>query len=113
MALISGSSSVGRAIAFQAISREFEPRLPLNVISNDITFANVAQLVEHHLAKVRVVSSNLIIRSARLPSERSKWRRSKEAVMNNSGFGYGPLVYRSGRQVFILVSGVRFPGGLQ
>ena len=27
--LISGSSSVGRAIAFQAIGREFEPRLPL------------------------------------------------------------------------------------
>ena len=25
----SGSSSVGRAIAFQAIGREFEPRLPL------------------------------------------------------------------------------------
>ena len=24
-----GSSSVGRAIAFQAIGREFEPRLPL------------------------------------------------------------------------------------
>ena len=27
--LTSGSSSVGRAIAFQAIGREFEPRLPL------------------------------------------------------------------------------------
>ncbi len=26
-----GSSSVGRAIAFQAIGREFEPRLPLNL----------------------------------------------------------------------------------
>jgi hypothetical protein len=26
---LSGSSSVGRAIAFQAIGREFEPRLPL------------------------------------------------------------------------------------
>ena len=25
----SGSSSIGRAIAFQAIGREFEPRLPL------------------------------------------------------------------------------------
>ena len=29
--LKSGSSSVGRAIAFQAIGREFEPRLPLNL----------------------------------------------------------------------------------
>ena len=27
----SGSSSVGRAIAFQAIGREFEPRLPLRI----------------------------------------------------------------------------------
>jgi hypothetical protein len=27
--ILSGSSSVGRAIAFQAIGREFEPRLPL------------------------------------------------------------------------------------
>jgi hypothetical protein len=25
----SGSSSIGRAIAFQAIGREFDPRLPL------------------------------------------------------------------------------------
>ena len=28
--LVSGSSSVGRAIAFQAIGREFEPRFPLS-----------------------------------------------------------------------------------
>ena len=28
--VVRGSSSVGRAIAFQAIGREFEPRLPLN-----------------------------------------------------------------------------------
>jgi hypothetical protein len=27
----SGSSSVGRAIAFQAIGREFEPRFPLSI----------------------------------------------------------------------------------
>ena len=27
------------------------------------TYADVAQLVEHHLAKVRVASSNLVIRS--------------------------------------------------
>ena len=29
---ISGSSSIGRAIAFQAIGREFDPRLPLNLV---------------------------------------------------------------------------------
>ena len=42
--------------------------------------ARVAQLVEHNLAKVGVASSNLVSRSAHLPSERSKWRRSKEVV---------------------------------
>jgi hypothetical protein len=30
-AMISGSSSVGRATAFQAVGRGFEPRLPLSV----------------------------------------------------------------------------------
>ena len=33
-ALKRGSSSVGRAIAFQAIGREFEPRLPLKRMSD-------------------------------------------------------------------------------
>ena len=49
------SSSVGRATAFQAVGRGFEPRLLL--------IARVAQLVEHNLAKVGVASSNLVIRS--------------------------------------------------
>ena len=34
----SGSSSVGRAIAFQAIGREFEPRLPL-ILMSDFEFS--------------------------------------------------------------------------
>jgi hypothetical protein len=34
------------------------------------THADVAQLVEHHLAKVRVASSNLVIRSKGRPSGR-------------------------------------------
>jgi hypothetical protein len=34
----SGSSSVGRAPAFQAGCREFEPRLPLKAISNEMAF---------------------------------------------------------------------------
>jgi hypothetical protein len=33
-------------------------------------FADVAQLVEHHLAKVRVASSNLVIRSKVIPDQR-------------------------------------------
>jgi hypothetical protein len=32
MVILSGSSSFGRAIAFQAIGGGFEPRLPLNKI---------------------------------------------------------------------------------
>ena len=35
----SGSSSVGRAIAFQAIGREFEPRLPLLERSEQLAVA--------------------------------------------------------------------------
>ena len=40
----SGSSSVGRAIAFQAIGREFEPRLPLRDMS-DFGFS-ISDLIE-------------------------------------------------------------------
>ncbi len=48
-----GSSSVGRASAFQAECREFESRLPLHV-------AAIAQLVERVLGKDEVASSNLV-----------------------------------------------------
>ena len=48
---ICGSSSVGRATAFQAVGRGFEPRLPLYLESglfsvesnNEIHYADVAQ----------------------------------------------------------------------
>ena len=68
----SGSSSFGRAIAFQAIGGQFEPGLPLKVDKmcsnhrNDIfhyTPAEVAHSVEHNLAKVGVASSSLVFRS--------------------------------------------------
>ena len=49
---MSGSSSVGRASAFQAECREFESRLPLH--------AAIAQLVERVLGKDEVTSSNLV-----------------------------------------------------
>jgi hypothetical protein len=59
-----GSSSVGRASAFQAECREFEPRLPLQTNKtdwyNDIrkfiiwSWAHVAQSVERFLGKEEV-----------------------------------------------------------
>ena len=52
----SGSSSVGRASAFQAEGRGFESRLPL-------TTAYIAQAVEHFLGKEEVTSSNLVVGS--------------------------------------------------
>ena len=50
--------------------------------------AAVLKTVEGHTSG----GSNPSLSAARLPSERSKWRRSKEAVMNNSGFGFGLMV---------------------
>ena len=63
--LKSGSSSVGRAIAFQAIGREFEPRLPLHLgIRNWVLVSNAQSLrcccssgVEHFLGKEEVEGS--------------------------------------------------------
>ena len=52
-----GSSSVGRASAFQAEGRGFESRLPLA--------AYIAQVVEHFLGKEEVISSSLIVGSSR------------------------------------------------
>jgi hypothetical protein len=55
--LESGSNSVGRVIAFQAIGRGFESRLPLQ------NSAHVAQSAERVLGKDEVISSNLIVGS--------------------------------------------------
>ena len=53
---LGGSSSVGRASAFQAECRGFEPRLPLQS-------AHVAQSAERVLGKDEVTSSNLVVGS--------------------------------------------------
>ena len=53
---LSGSNSVGRVIAFQAICRGFETRLPLQT-------AHVAQSAERVLGKDEVTSSNLVVGS--------------------------------------------------
>jgi hypothetical protein len=55
--ITSGSSSFGRASAFQAEGGGFEPRLPL------MSSANVAQSVEHIHGKDEVTSSILVIGS--------------------------------------------------
>ncbi len=55
---ITGSSSIGRAIAFQAIGREFETRLPLKRKSL------CSSGVEHFLGREEVVSSILTNGSA-------------------------------------------------
>ena len=52
-----GSSSVGRASAFQAEGRRFESCLPL------IIAAYIAQAVEHFLGKEEVTSSSLVVGS--------------------------------------------------
>ena len=53
-----GSSSVGRASAFQAEGRGFESLLPLKT-------AYIAQAVEHFLGKEEVTSSSLVVGSIR------------------------------------------------
>ena len=62
----SGNSSVGRASAFQAEGREFEPRFPLQLLRSSVrnrVRAHVAQLVEHLHGKQAVSSSNLLVGS--------------------------------------------------
>ncbi len=54
-----GSSSVGRASAFQAEGRGFESRFPLEIVLS----AGVAQLVERQLPKLRVAGSSPVSRS--------------------------------------------------
>lgn len=52
----SGSSSVGRATAFQAVGREFDPRLPLFL-------GRCSSVVEYFLGKEGVTGSNPVIGS--------------------------------------------------
>ena len=54
LSLISGNSSVDRALAFQAGGRGFEPRLPLTIF-----YCCYSSAVEHFLGKEEVASSSL------------------------------------------------------
>ena len=60
--LFCGNSSVGRAQPCQGWGREFESRFPLKIFFF-LPPAEIAQLVEHNLAKVGVASSSLVFRS--------------------------------------------------
>ena len=71
---ICGSSSVGRASAFQAERRGFESRLPLQTervqaFANDThqMSAHLAQMVERVLGKDEVTSSILVVGSKQFP----------------------------------------------
>ena len=65
LSLISGNSSVDRALAFQAGGRGFEPRFPLNLL----TCCN-SSVVEHFLGKEEVLSSTLSYSSTSSESEK-------------------------------------------
>ena len=61
-----GSSSVGRALAFQADCRGFKSRLPPSDFASGRVFpsyADVAQLVERVLGKDEVTGSNPVVGS--------------------------------------------------
>lgn len=57
----SGSSSVGRAPAFQAGCREFEPRLPLKAFSNEKAFLFDIISLEHTNKKSGTKSAFFVI----------------------------------------------------
>ena len=65
-----GSSSVGRASAFQAEGREFESRLPLKTFDNTegifLSKRQCSSVVEYFLGKEGVASSILAIGSKKL-----------------------------------------------
>ena len=56
-----GNSSIGRASAFQAEGREFEPRFPLHFFRGSV--AHVAQMVERILGKDEVTGSIPVVGS--------------------------------------------------
>ena len=62
LSLISGNSSVDRALAFQAGGRGFEPRFPLSCCNSSV--------VEHFLGKEEVLSSTLSYSSTSSGSEK-------------------------------------------
>ena len=79
-----GSSSVGRASAFQAERRGFDSRLPLcerpSAGGHDGAFAQVAQSAEHVLGKDEVGGSIPLLGSLKSRGRRLVQRRCRSAV---------------------------------
>ena len=71
---ISGSSSFGRAIAFQAIGGQFEPGLPLQLLDEN---GRCGSVVEHFLGKEEVVSS-ILINGSKTSKKREKELKCKK-----------------------------------
>ena len=85
LSLISGNSSVDRALAFQAGGRGFEPRFPLNLL----TCCN-SSVVEHFLGKEEVLSSTLSYSSIVLDAvgRECMWREGYN-FLHGTGHGVG------------------------
>ena len=78
-----GSSSVDRALAFQAGGRGFEPRLPL---SFQVFVCCYSSAVEHFLGKEEVVSSSLTNSSLFLFKKIEEQKiHSKQKITNSYG----------------------------
>ena len=71
--------------------------------NNTFENAEIAQLVEHNLAKVRVASSSLVFRSKRVS------RNADLNFENNpTGYNYMQVVHYYGRLFFILWTSIYF-----
>ena len=55
--------AIGAAVARFPDTEEVTGSIPVSPTDTQVFHADVAQLVEHHLAKVDVASSNLVVRS--------------------------------------------------
>ena len=60
-----------------------------------VSLADVAQLVEHHLAKVRVAGSNPVVRSKGIPSSR-RCEEFKQAIRRASEGRSAPHLHLKG-----------------
>ena len=75
-----GSSSVGRATAFQAVGRGFEPRLPLIPGEAAAGLCRCSSVVEHFLGREEVVSSILTNGSKREVREKKQKEKENKSI---------------------------------
>ena len=82
-----GSSSVGRAIAFQAIGRGFEPRLPLACRKQRFS-SRCSSVVEHFLGKEEVWGS--IPHNGSTDFSTNDVEKGGASRWNREGLGFNP-----------------------